>query len=424
MRTRCILLFVLLAACLHAQDPLAHQRLSKNDVLDGLKNGMTPSRVATLADEYGLDFDPTAAADEIRTAGGDDALVQSLRKTADLQVYKLVTAARLFLDNLDLDRATEEFNAALKLDARSLDAQLGLGDAALYGGKLDDALAAYQLAAKAHPDAALAQVKIGKIYEGTGKVDEAQKAYSAAIMLEPANADATAGYERTRIKKEFATTKVFPRAVASLGVIVSENDVLRRFCKRKEGVVVAGLLPKGPAARAGLRACDQILLVEGMPVTSINDVRLMSTAKADQPLRLLVLQGPVRRFLTVTTDTLQAVYGDFADANARYAQVHGVSTDVGLGLMAADMTDEWAAALGVRKEGVLVFNAVKDSVAFKLGLRPRLIILSINSQAIANKEQLRQRLSELKSGQDVVILFREVFGGTNTGEYYAGAVMP
>ena len=56
-------------------------------------------------------------------------------------------------------------------------------------------------------------------------------------------------------------------------------------------VTVASVLPEGAAARAGLRAGDQVLAADGRPVRKASELIDSIRAKAQQPMRLEVLRG-------------------------------------------------------------------------------------------------------------------------------------
>ena len=60
--------------------PLARRPLSKDEVIELVKAGVTSRRIADLVDDRGIDFAPTDDfLDVLRAAGGDEALVESMR---------------------------------------------------------------------------------------------------------------------------------------------------------------------------------------------------------------------------------------------------------------------------------------------------------------------------------------------------------
>src|SRR4051812_9045687 len=73
-----------LVVCLLAGAAAAQQYpLSKQDVLDLQRGGVSQARIVRLVEERGVDFDPTAAvAGELRAAGLDETVVTALRGAA------------------------------------------------------------------------------------------------------------------------------------------------------------------------------------------------------------------------------------------------------------------------------------------------------------------------------------------------------
>ena len=60
--------------------PMARRPLSKDEVIELVKAGVTSRRIANLVDDRGIDFAPTDDfLDVLRAAGGDEALVESMR---------------------------------------------------------------------------------------------------------------------------------------------------------------------------------------------------------------------------------------------------------------------------------------------------------------------------------------------------------
>ena len=76
-------LFLLVLPCARAYAQAAAKPLSKERVVALLKGDVSPSRVADLARERGIDFQLTSRVEEeVRQAGGDDALLAVLRELA------------------------------------------------------------------------------------------------------------------------------------------------------------------------------------------------------------------------------------------------------------------------------------------------------------------------------------------------------
>jgi len=65
---------------------------------------------------------------------------------------------------------------------------------------------------------------------------------------------------------------------------------------------IGGVLPDGPAARAGLKPGDQILSIDGMKVSKWEDIARIIHSKAGERLRLEVLRDKEKLFLEVVPE--------------------------------------------------------------------------------------------------------------------------
>ncbi len=87
-----------------------------------------------------------------------------------------------------------------------------------------------------------------------------------------------------------------------LGLTLSDiTPALQRKFQLKEmsGVVVTGVRPGGPAAKAGIRQGDQIVEVNRRAVAAIDDFILAIQKSEDKPVLVLVRRGKVQRYTTI-----------------------------------------------------------------------------------------------------------------------------
>ncbi len=94
-----------------------------------------------------------------------------------------LAAAQQALDTGNLAAAEQGFRAALALDARSAQAQFGLGNALVRQNKLPEAEAAYRAAIQADPQMSTAHANLGVVYYQQGSLTKAAESFNAALRL-------------------------------------------------------------------------------------------------------------------------------------------------------------------------------------------------------------------------------------------------
>ena len=220
--------------------------------------------------------------------------------------------------------------------------------------------------------------------------------------------------------------------------VLSISKDLKRFGKVKRGwlgvnlqgdnewVAISNVLPKSPAALAGLRKGDVLLELKGDKIKTIKDVqKIVRRLKPNQEIEINVLRGEKNQ-------TIVAVIGD---ADKRHyeisyeAHVHdnksfpdiaaGLPTPenfvfrvIGsrnLGVETLTLNADLARAFKVREgKGLMISKVLKDTAAAKAGLMPKDIIAKIGGRTIAKNIDLREALNELAENQPIkVMIYRD-----------------
>jgi tetratricopeptide (TPR) repeat protein len=89
-----------------------------------------------------------------------------------------------------LDRAIAEYQTALRLNPDSAGAHNNLGIAYASQGRLDRAIAEFQITSRLKPDDAEPHINLGIAYASQGRLDEAIAEYQTALLLNPGSAGA------------------------------------------------------------------------------------------------------------------------------------------------------------------------------------------------------------------------------------------
>jgi len=216
----------------------------------------------------------------------------------------------------------------------------------------------------------------------------------------------------------------------------------------KRAVLVKEVLKDSAADRAGLKAGDVIVELDGKAIESYQDLRRkLQEVEYGKATSLRIIRGSNSQQLSFTLD--KSSEKDF------YAFSHGVGEEhrkafekAGekrkkafeyynksleqykkdaekaraegkadkfffafgrgrLGVSVQELTDQLGKFFGVEKDqGVLVSNVSEDSAASKAGLQAGDVIVEINGSAIKNSRDLRKEVSKIESGEARLIVVR------------------
>ncbi len=167
------------------------------------------------------------------------------------------------------------------------------------------------------------------------------------------------------------------------------------------GVLVADVLPEGPAEAAGLRIGDLIVRVDGTVADGLPAYQAAIYRKAhNEPVSLEVVRDARKlAFKIPVTEQQQSQLDDVADL---------VDPDKNLvpdlGILGVEITHEMAARVGDlrRDSGVLVAAMAADS-SVDTGLEPGDVIHALNGADVTTLDGLRSALKSLKPGDSVAL---------------------
>ena len=156
-------------------------------------------------------------------------------------------------------------------------------------------------------------------------------------------------------------------------------DLARAFgMDEPRGALVARVVPDSPAEKAGIKAEDIIVEVNGKEIRNFNQLRNeIGLLRVGEKVKLVVLRDGRRKRITASIgeDELTAAAGD---------RVHPRLEGASLGPI------EGEHPLAGKVEGVLVQNVEQRSPAARSGLRPGDVITSVNRVAIGSVEDFRR----------------------------------
>ncbi len=171
--------------------------------------------------------------------------------------------------------------------------------------------------------------------------------------------------------------------------------------KKSAGALVDEAKPDTPAAQAGIRAGDVITAVNGNAIKDSRALaREISTMVPGNSVKLDILRNGESKIITVTLATMPNK--PQKQANAREPE-NGPTRDVPhLGLSVTPATD----VAGAGNKGVVVTAVDPDSPAAEHGLQSGDVILDVGGKSVGTAADLREALSEAKSGGRHAVLMR------------------
>jgi serine protease Do len=213
----------------------------------------------------------------------------------------------------------------------------------------------------------------------------------------------------------------------SIGISFRETpdtkELLKASGAKQGGVFVEKVEPEGPSAKAGLKAEDVIVAIDGKPVKNGQDlIDTISTTAVGTSVKLGIIRDFNSKTVEVTVGDRNKIF-----AATLGGEPAGPDTDPGeptqarFGISIRNLTDGLRQNLGFKgKGGVLVDSVETGSFADDIGLVKGDIIeaLTANNQRypISSVEDIKNIQSKLKAGDSVA--FRIMRGsGRGGGEW-------
>jgi serine protease Do len=198
------------------------------------------------------------------------------------------------------------------------------------------------------------------------------------------------------------------RAYLGVGIQRIEQDIANQLgVKARQGVVVADVGPKTPAAEAGLESGDIIVEFAGKAVGNPQELQQVveqSPINSKQPL--VVLRDGKRTNLEVKVQEQPANYG-LAKGSMRGPSEKGATSNSKLGVEVAALTPEIAEKLGIeQKEGVVITDVRRGSPADLNGLSSGMVIVKVNQKLIKTPEDFQAAMEKSSVEKGVLLLVR------------------
>ena len=193
-----------------------------------------------------------------------------------------------------------------------------------------------------------------------------------------------------------------------LGIMIQDltPELAKSFeISQTKGVIVADMVPNGPAEKAGLKRGD---IVTGLNGKDVETAHILSRTVANTPpgasIPLRIIRDGKSKEVKVTVGTMPEE-GAEAAAPARKESAWGLTVQ--------NLSSELAKKFGRNpdEQGVIVTEVKPGSAAAEARLRPGDLIKEANRQKIQNLRDYNQATQKMKKGESLLLLIKR---GENT----------
>lgn len=184
-----------------------------------------------------------------------------------------------------------------------------------------------------------------------------------------------------------------------LGVIIQpiDSSLAKAFGLQKiEGALVSDVLKDSPADKAKIQQGDVIVRLNNQPVESVGQLRnFIALQKPGTKINLSIIRD--KKPLEISLEVAQ-----IKDEKKEGSQISA------FGLKVETFTKEVAANLRRdHEEGVLVTQVESGSPADFVGIKKGALILSVNKEKVATKEQFEEAIKKTAQNQPVLFLIKQ-----------------
>ncbi len=172
------------------------------------------------------------------------------------------------------------------------------------------------------------------------------------------------------------------------------------------GALVAGVVPGGPSAKAGIQNGDLIVAFDGKTITDSRTLpRIVADAPIGKTVNIDILRKGQKQTLHITIARLQDD-GTPAKPPAAPSKPGGAKfADLGLTLAALDSDARNRYHIGNDVQGVVVTDVNPDSPAGDRNLRPGDVIVEVQNQPVKTPDDVTKRVqADIKAGRKVELL--------------------
>lgn len=188
-----------------------------------------------------------------------------------------------------------------------------------------------------------------------------------------------------------------------LGIVVQNltPELAQSFgIDQNDGILIAQVMEKSPAALAGLQQGDVIVIYDGKPAKNISSFRNQISQSLPQSKKeLTIIRDGNRKNILV-------VIGKLADE--KVAEQTPTQSTEELGLTVQTITPYLSEKYDINiDKGVVVTNIKRGSVAAIAGIEPGTVILQVDKKPIHNTEMFKRAIKQSSKNKQVLLLLQK-----------------
>ena len=151
----------------------------------------------------------------------------------------------------------------------------------------------------------------------------------------------------------------------------------------QEGAFVQNVAPGGPADKAGMKAGDIIIAVNGKPIRNGGElIERVTGTPIGTPLTVTVLRDGKREDFHVVVADLAQVFPDRFGAGKEEEAAPSEGTQARFGITIENLTDARRDKMGIKQHGGVLISAVEpSSFAEDIGMQQGDVLIEINRHA-------------------------------------------
>ncbi|MGD0363705.1 MAG: Do family serine endopeptidase [Bryobacteraceae bacterium] len=216
----------------------------------------------------------------------------------------------------------------------------------------------------------------------------------------------------------------------SIGVKFTPSDsakaeALLKSNGAREGVFVEDVPAGGPADKAGIKAEDIIVAVNGKPIRNGGELveRVTSTPIGDTLTVTVLREGKHMDFHVVVADLAHVFPEQFGSGKAEESGP-AENAQALFGISIENLTDARRENMGIKQHGVLIGSVEQSSFAEDIGMRKGDVIVEINRQPVHSTDDVTRIQKTLKPGDAVAFRILRQSGRTDWTPLFLAGSLP